>query len=775
VRVVSFLSALRVLLVEDSAADAELVAEMLTESVPGVVLVHVTRLDEAVSALAAQPFDVALLDLSLPDAEGLEVLARIRQVGGTAVGAVVVLTGRGEDDLAIRALLEGAQDYLFKNELTPRGLARSLRYAASRARAEEEARSSRAWAQSVLNSIDAPTCALDRAGTIVATNVAWERVDTSHESEPGQCGIGASYLSVCETVDDPAVQALGQDLRRLLATGAGRIEMDYPCHSPGEQRWFSLRATPAVGGGAAVITHVNITALKRAQDDLGHAALHDPLTGLANRRLLVQDLDRRLRASGPDLAVAVLFLDVDRFKMVNDSCGLTTGDALLVRIAAELSAAVRPNDLVARHGGDEFVVLADVRGPAEASALADRVQAATCRTVVVEEHELSTSASLGLVVSDASSPATADDILTAVDAAMHEAKRRGRGRIEVYSDELRDRARARARLYRGLVAAVEQEEFRLHYQPIVVPQFGGVHIVEALLRWQHPELGLLAPDAFLDVAESTGLIIPIGAWVLHEACRQGRELHDSGLHLGVSVNLSAKQFDDPAILDQLREALQQSGFPATSLIIEVTETTMIEDTENALTTMQGIKALGVQLVVDDFGTGYSSLANLRRYPVDGIKIDRSFVQDVMVNDDDRAIVASIVKLASDLDLWVVAEGIETPEQLACLTSMGCELIQGYLYSRPVPADHLADVARSLSRPAVPQAKTRSALERAREVDAVAPELLARMRGLAAEGASLHTVAAILNNQGLRTPRGLRWHPRSVARSLAAGDRIAPAS
>jgi diguanylate cyclase (GGDEF)-like protein len=601
---------------------------------------------------------------------------------------------------------------------------------------------------------------------VIATNAAWERFGADNGGDPTRCGIGSSYLGTCDAADDPAVQALGLDLRRLLATGQGRIELDYPCHSPEQQRWFSLRATPAGRGGSAVLTHSNITALRHAQADADHAALHDPLTGLANRRRLLQDLDRRRRGSRARKAVAVILIDVDRFRLVNSTHGHTTGDALLVRVGAVISAAVREGDLVARHGGDEFVVLADVAGADEGTALADQIQAATCRTVHVDGHDVDLQASVGVVVSQTSSPESADDILAAVDTAMHAAKQRGHGRVEVYSEELQVRARRRGTLYRELVCAVEQEEFRLHYQPIVAPRLGGVPVVEALLRWEHPERGLLEPGLFLDVAEATGLILPIGAWVVSEACRQGRELHDAGLQVDVSVNLSAKQLGDPAVLEHLRSALSSSGFPPGSLRIEVTETSMIDDTAGAVAVLQGISALGVHLVVDDFGTGYSSLAYVRRYPVDGIKIDRSFVRHLVDNQDDRAIVASVVKLARDLDLSLVAEGVETQEQLACLMHMGCELIQGYLFSPPVPADQLPALVRSLDQPTQPIALPSTGYGRDDAVDEVPAHLTTRMLQLTADGFSLHTIAAILNGEGVRTPRGLRWHARSVARSVA---------
>jgi diguanylate cyclase (GGDEF)-like protein len=752
--------------VQDSPTDAERVTGLLAQAVPAVALTHVEQRGEAVTAVGEQAFDVVLLDLSLRDAQGFEGLERVLQAGGPALGAVV-LSGNEQEELAAASLREGAHDYLLKEELTARSLVRALRHAAVQARAEQEARTSRAWAQSVLDSIDYPTCALDRTGTLIATNVAWDRFAASNGGDPVSCGIGSNYLAACESVDDPAVQGLGHDLRRLLATGQGRIDLDYACHSPEEQRWFTLRATPAAGGGAAVISHANITALRQAQDDAGHAALHDPLTGLANRRQLMQELDRRRRRSRPDVAVAVLFLDVDRFKLVNDSCGHTVGDALLVQVAADLGAVVREGDLVARHGGDEFVVLADVSGPAEAALLADRVQAATSRTVLLEDHQLDVSTSLGLVVSRASSPETADDILAAVDAAVHRAKERGRGRVEVYSEELHERARSRGRLYRELVAAVEREEFRLHYQPIVLPRAGGLQGVEALLRWQHPQRGLLEPEDFLDIAEATGLILPIGDWVMREACRQGRALHDAGLQVGMSLNLSAKQLDDPRVLDHLGVALSGSGFPGTSLTIEVTETSVIDDIGHAPAVLQGIKDLGVRLVIDDFGTGYSSLAYLRRYPVDGIKVDRSFVRHVVDSNDDRAIVASTIRLARDLDLGLVAEGVETQEQVAVLLRMGCEAMQGYLFSRAVPAGELPGVAAGLAQPTSPALLAPAEHLPVEVVDEVAPDLRSRIVGLASDGCSLHTVAAILNSEGLRTPRGLRWHSRSVARCLAA--------
>ncbi len=756
---------LRVLLVEDSAADAELALEMLDEVSPDTVVCHVSRLDEALVAVRQDGFDVALVDLSLPDAEGLSALHALR-LAAPHVLTVVVLTGLAEERMAHRALAAGAQDYLVKGRFTADLLGRSLRYAVSRAHAEREAQRSERWAQSVLDAIEAPTCALDTDGVIVAVNAAWTLFSLDNGGDPAACGVGVNYLSMCGRSGEPAAVTLQGDLRRLISTGSGRVELEYPCDSPSGRRWFSLRATPAIGRGAAVVTHVDVTALRQAHDQLDHAAGHDPLTGLINRRLLVQELDRRLRSLRPGRAVAVFFLGLDRFKLINDTLGHTAGDGVLVRIAAELTAAVQPDDLVSRHGGDEFVVVADVRDD-EVTATADRLQDAVRHRIQLGNDVVDVAASVGLVVSRPGAGDSADDLLQAVDDAMHEAKERGRGRVELYTDDLRSRSRSRAQLYRELTVAVEQDQFVLHFQPIVAPDVGGIHAVEALVRWQHPERGLLLPGDFIGVAESTDLIMPIGARVIEEACRQGRELHDAGLHLAVTVNLSAKQLNDPRTEDVIAGALAMSGFPAASLIVEVTETTMIDDTDMALASMRAVKALGVQLAVDDFGTGYSSMTYIRRYPVDGLKIDRSFVQDMLTNSDDLAIVASLIRLARDLDLWVIAEGVETRDQLRALRDMGCELVQGFLYARPMPAAELADAARRLAERA-PVAVPEAPLDRTRRAPAEdEPAMRTRIAELTARGMSLHTVAAALNAEGLRTSAGLRWHPRSVARALAA--------
>jgi diguanylate cyclase (GGDEF)-like protein len=764
---------MRVLLVEDSAPDAELTADLLHEGLPGCVVTVVDSLAAALDAVLLQEFDVALVDLSLPDADGLQSVLSLRR--SSPLVALLVLTGLSADEVAQQALAAGAQDYLLKAEMTAPLLARAVRYARSRAAAESEVRRSRAWAQDVLDSIEAPTCALNPQGKIVAVNAAWSMFTAANGGDPASCGVGTGYLEVCRRAaadgDGQAAQ-LTRELERLLERGAGRVEVQYPCHSPTEQRWFTMRATPVTGGNGAVITHLDITELRLAREELRDAAMQDALTGLPNRRQLFGDLRRRLEERGPDQLVAVLFLDLDRFKLVNDTYGHSTGDALLVRAAAELTSAVRAGDLVVRHAGDEFVVVATVASEHEARALADRLQGALCQTVHIDDHELSLSASQGLVVSRPGAHDSAEVILAAADAAMHEAKERGRGRVEVYSDELKSRALARVQLQRELQAALELDEFELYYQPIVEARTGAVHAVEALVRWNHPQQGLLTPAAFLDVAESSGLIVPLGERLLHRACEQGKRWHDAGHTLSISVNLSAKQLNDKRTASVVRRALEGSGLDPAALIVEVTETSMIDDTDSALASLTSLKALGVRVAVDDFGTGYSSLSYLKRYPVDIIKVDRSFVSDMLASADDHAIVASLVALASQLQLAVVAEGVETVEQQRMLEDMGCHLLQGYLFARPEAAATVQARLECGGFVPLPELPSQRARTRRDPVGVVDDRVLTRMREIAQGGASLHTIAAALNAEHLPHPRGLRWHARSVARYLAEFSGVA---
>jgi diguanylate cyclase (GGDEF)-like protein len=388
----------------------------------------------------------------------------------------------------------------------------------------------------------------------------------------------------------------------------------------------------------------------------------------------------------------VLFLDLDRFKLVNDSLGHLMGDRLLVTFSRRLESCVRPGDMVARFGGDEFAILIDgIVGPHDTVTVADRIQRSLAEPIDRGGHEIYTSVSIGIALST-NDVREGDDLLRDADTAMYRAKSAGRARFEVFDAAMREQVTVFIRTQNDLRRALEREELRVHYQPIVDLKTGVIVAMEALLRWEHPERGLLRPVDFLDVAEETGLIVPIGQWVLRRACQNAAtwRAHSGQDRPAVCVNIAAPQLasaDLPAIV---RDALAGAALAANRLIVEVTESSLLDTASDAVARMEELKALGVRVHLDDFGTGYSSLSYLYRLPIDALKIDRSFVATMGVSEDAYAIVRAIVSLASNLHLGVIAEGIETEVQLARLRELGCEHGQGYYFSMAVePAMALA--------------------------------------------------------------------------------------
>jgi diguanylate cyclase (GGDEF)-like protein len=426
--------------------------------------------------------------------------------------------------------------------------------------------------------------------------------------------------------------------------------------------------------------------LRENQQRFDHMAHHDPLTGLANRRLFTAHLDHALALALRERSrLAVMFLDLDRFKTVNDSLGHETGDRLLVEVSRRLQLALRQTDTLARMGGDEFAILLEgVVDDLQVSNLAERVLRVLEPPVRVGEFELKAGASIGIAVAF-SDGTTADELLKNADTAMYRAKERGRGTSEYYMPELNARAQVRLLLEGSIAHAIDRGELELYYQPQFLLADGSLHGAEALLRWNHHDLGTISPAEFIPIAEETGLIVRIGEWVLREACRQARRWHDRGHpRFTIAVNLSARQFRDHALLQKVCSALAETGLPPRSLELELTESLVMEHPEESIELLRKFHDLGISLAIDDFGTGYSSLNYLRKFPINRLKVDRSFVSDIDDPDDAR-IVATIVNLAHGLDLEVVAEGIEQQSQLAFLRQRGCALGQGYLFSPPVPA------------------------------------------------------------------------------------------
>ena len=543
--------ALRVLAIEDNPGDAILVREMLFDADPvGFNLVHSDRLAAGIEELLDKGADCVLLDLSLPDAEGLDALAQVRTVAIDV--PIIVFSGRSDETIAVRAVQEGAQDYLIKGQVDARLLGRAINYAVER---------------------------------------------------------------------------------------------------------------------------------KRAEVELAHQALHDALTGLPNRALFLDRLGQALtRLSRHSTTLGVLFLDLDRFKIVNDSLGHDAGDRLLVMVADRLAGVLRAGDTAARFGGDEFVILCEeIAGERHAIAVAERIAESLGEPFLLGDEEVFVRTSIGIALA-ASPNHRPEALIRDADAAMYRAKERGGGGYEVFDDAMRARAVRRLDTENALHRALERGEFELYYQPQYRLATGALAGVEALVRWNHRDRGLVAPDDFIATAEETGLVIELGAWVVEAAARQA-----TLWPIEMAVNVSGRQCAHPDFVELVSDIVRRTGVDPARFCLEVTETAVMADETVSLDVLTRLKQLGVSLAIDDFGTGYSSLQALQRFPFDIVKIDRSFVEGIEVKEQEAAIVAAVISLAHALDLVAVAEGVETAGQAERLRALGCDIAQGFHFARPQPA------------------------------------------------------------------------------------------
>ena len=674
-----------ILLVDDVPANL-LALEAVLDPL-GQRLVRAASGAEALARLEEEDFALILLDVHMPGMDGYETAVRIRAGARNEETPIFFVTAVRRDAADVeRAYDVGAVDYVEK-PFDP-GVLRAKVAAFLRFRHRERALS--ASEERFRTAFDDAPIGM----ALVALDGRFLQVNSSLEALTGRRRtwlLGRTHQDLTHPDDLAADLAKTRRLHEG-AVDTHRFEKRFT-HAAGHDVWvrgaISLVRDPEGAPRYYVHQIEDVTDRKRAEDDLARAALHDPLTGLANRTLLAERLSlalaRARRLPGP---VGVLFIDLDRFGAINERFGHRSGDRVLVEVAARLESAFRPSDTVARLDGDTFCVACDaLDGELDIVGIAQRVQAALAEPVRCDGVELGVSACVGIAVA-AGADGDPEQLLRDADAAMHQAKLTGPAATRIYDADMQARAERRRDLESDLAVALERDELVLHYQPQVSFETGAITGVEALVRWERPGHGLVPPDAFIPVAEETGMIVALGTWVLEEACRQAaawnRELAASA-PLTMAVNLSALQLDDRGLPALVADVLARTGLEPARLNLEITETVLMGDTQANIEILSALKAVGVTLSVDDFGTGYSSLSYLKRFPVDELKIDRSFVKGLPGDQDDAAIVAAVIGLGHALGLTVVAEGVETGEQRAVLAAAGCETAQGYLFSRPQPA------------------------------------------------------------------------------------------
>jgi diguanylate cyclase (GGDEF)-like protein/PAS domain S-box-containing protein len=693
-----------VLLIEDNLGDAHLLREMFNEQGShDTELVHVECMSEAEKHLAERAVDIILLDLGLPDAQGLEAVRRAHAAAPRV--PMVVLTGLDDELLAAQALQEGAQDYLVKGQIVSsssqietRGLLRALGYAIERKIMEEALFMEKERAQVTLDCIGDAVICTDISGNITFLNAVAEKMT----GRPRHEAAGRSMAEVLRILDatsrqtapNPMEMAVGKDRTANLSSNCNLVRNDgfeipiEGCVSP-----IHDREGQAAG---AVIVFRDVSAARTMALEMVYSAEHDFLTGLPNRMLLNDRVTQAVAlARRHTEQVAVLFLDLDGFKYINDSLGHATGDKLLQSIAKRLVDCVRGSDTVSRQGGDEFVVLlSEVRQSEDAAVTAGRLLQAVAEAHSIDQHDLHITASIGVSVYP-DDGLDAETLIKNADTAMYQAKENGRQSYQFFEPAMNVRAVERQSIEESLRRALERQEFALHYQPKINLGTGAITGAEALIRWTHPTRGPVAPAQFIPIAEDCGLILPIGAWVLREACEQARAWVDAGLPVTtMAVNVSAKEFRDENFLGGLFAILSETGLDPRSLELELTESVLMKRAESTVSVLQTLRERGVKVAVDDFGTGYSSLSYLRKFPLDALKIDQSFVRQISTAGDDTTIVAAVIGMARSLKLRVVAEGVETLEELEFLRAHQCNEAQGYYFSRPVLPQQFARLLRT---------------------------------------------------------------------------------
>jgi diguanylate cyclase (GGDEF)-like protein/PAS domain S-box-containing protein len=680
------------LLVEDNPADVRLLREMFREQNSlRTELTQVETMGQAEKHLAGGAIDIVLLDLGLPDVQGLESIRRARAVAPHV--PLVVLTALDDESMAARALQLGVQDYLIKGQVDARGLVRALRYAVERKNMQEELFQEKERAQVTLNSIGDAVICTDISGNITFLNlVALRMTGWSRDEAAGRPM--AEVFRVLDatsrkTIPNPMEMAVRENRTKHLPSNCILIQRD-GCEIPIEDSVAPIHDREGQATGVVIVFR-DVSSGQTMALQMAHLAYHDVLTGLPNRKLLNDRVSHAiLSASRKTRKVAVLFLDLDGFKHINDSLGHSIGDKVLQSVAKRLVDSIRGSDTVSRQGGDEFVVLlSEVEHSEGVATTVRRLLQVVADPHSIDQHDLYVTACIGVSTYPDDGPDT-ETLIKNADTAMYQAKENGRQSYQFFKPAMNVRAVERQSIEGSLRRALERQEFAVHYQPKINLRTGEISGVEALIRWMHPGRGQVSPAQFIPVAEDCGLILPIGNWVLREACKQARAWVDAGLPLGtMGVNISAMEFRNENFLGGVFAILKDTGLNPTFLELELTESVLMKQPESTASVLQALRAKGVQVAVDDFGTGYSSLSYLQKFSIDALKIDQSFVRRITTAPDETTIVTAVIGMARSLKLRVVAEGVETLKELEFLQAHQCDEAQGYYFSRPIPPEQLA--------------------------------------------------------------------------------------
>jgi diguanylate cyclase (GGDEF)-like protein/PAS domain S-box-containing protein len=679
----------RLLIVDDNELNRDMLARRLERKGYEIVVVDSAR--QLLQRVKEEHADLVLLDIEMPEVSGLEALQTLRQTYSAIELPIIMVTAKNQSDDVVKALDFGANDYVTKPIDFAVALAR-IGTQLSHKRAQEALRESEERYALAARGANDGLWDWNLLAETVYFSPRWKTMLGYQDGEIGDKP--EEWLSRIHDADRDRVK---EEIAAHQKGATLHFESEHRVlHKDGTFRWMLSRGLAVHDGSGKAVR------MAGWQTDITEGKVSDPLTGLPNRVLFTDRLGRLIKHAKrrKDYQFAVLFLDLDGFKMINDSLGHLVGDQLLVGVATRLEKCLRATDtvarlgqgfIVARLGGDEFTILLDdLKDPSDARQAAERLMKAVTAPFVLSGKEVFTSVSIGIALSNASYEEP-EEILRDADTAMYRAKSLGKARYEVFDADMRASVMARLQLEMDMRRALERGEFSNSYQPIVSLASGKIVGFEALLRWQHPTRGQVGPQEFISVAEETGVIRQLGWWNLHEACRQmseWRTKYDSYSDLTMSVNLSPKQFLQPNLLADIQSLLLELGLPPNSLKLELTESTVMGDPSAAIEMLEQIKAYGISLAIDDFGTGYSSLSYLHRFPLDTLKIDRSFISEMGdgQNNGGMEIARTILPMASNLHLEVVAEGVETSEQVAMLKQLHCKYGQGYYFSKPLSAD-----------------------------------------------------------------------------------------